>query len=267
MDVSSLTAAPILKNKKESGLYRYYSQGTLIAKDCSKCLESKSIYEFRKSSGDFDGFDYACRFCQRAGEKINYKPKPYKARDRSKAAKYDRARRNRLKSRSKHEIEIDRNRVHPLGVKSCKPCNKVLDLADFEPRKLNIDGLDYKCRECRIKSRIFSRRRKKIKYWKNKGIPIQCYVCGGDYDDADHVIALNNYGPDDMSNMLPMCWRCNRGPGGKFDISLETWLSSKYNDDKVKEILNRVSSYGVSIALQPQTKVLRAAASPEDNRM
>ena len=61
------------------------------------------------------------------------------------------------------------------------------------------------------------------KKWKNKRLSIlqrdgyECYLCGGQADQVDHVIARVNGGDVfDDDNLMAICGRCNRAKGGRF---------------------------------------------------
>ena len=56
--------------------------------------------------------------------------------------------------------------------------------------------------------------------WKNKRLSIlqrdgyECYICGGQADQVDHIIARVNGGDVfDDDNLMAICGRCNRAKG------------------------------------------------------
>lgn len=46
--------------------------------------------------------------------------------------------------------------------------------------------------------------------------------------EFDHFISIGNGGKTEPSNMLPSCWKCNRGKGGKFDKDPYQWLIERF---------------------------------------
>ena len=61
------------------------------------------------------------------------------------------------------------------------------------------------------------------KKWKNKRLSIlqrdgyECYVCGGEADQVDHLIARVHGGDIfDNSNLSAICGKCNRAKGSRF---------------------------------------------------
>lgn len=47
-------------------------------------------------------------------------------------------------------------------------------------------------------------------YWGNR-----CWMCGGPYEEADHVIPLALGGPHCLANLRPACKSCNSAKGAK----------------------------------------------------
>ena len=59
--------------------------------------------------------------------------------------------------------------------------------------------------------------------WKNKRLSIlqrdgyECYVCGGQAEQVDHLIPRAKGGDVfDDDNLMAICGRCNRAKGGRF---------------------------------------------------
>ena len=61
------------------------------------------------------------------------------------------------------------------------------------------------------------------KKWKNKRLSVlqrdgyECYLCGGQADQVDHIIPRVKGGDVfDDDNLMAICGRCNRAKGGRF---------------------------------------------------
>ena len=42
-----------------------------------------------------------------------------------------------------------------------------------------------------------------------------CVECGAPSDTVDHIVPLSRGGTNDIGNLQPMCWNCNRKKGAK----------------------------------------------------
>ena len=67
------------------------------------------------------------------------------------------------------------------------------------------------------------------KKWKNKRLSIlqrdgyECYVCGGQAEQVDHLIPRVAGGDVfDDDNLMAICGRCNRAKGGRFFNRMST---------------------------------------------
>jgi 5-methylcytosine-specific restriction endonuclease McrA len=67
------------------------------------------------------------------------------------------------------------------------------------------------------------------KKWKNKRLSVlqrdgyECYVCGGQADQVDHIIPRVKGGDVfDDDNLMAICGRCNRAKGSRFFSSTAT---------------------------------------------
>lgn len=80
-----------------------------------------------------------------------------------------------------------------------------------------------------------------------------CAYCGTptpfDVIEFDHFIPVKLGGKTEVKNMLPVCMKCNRGRGGKFERDAEEWLTWKFGDaigleiyDKCVNLLSVVAS-------------------------
>jgi CRISPR-associated endonuclease Csn1 len=67
------------------------------------------------------------------------------------------------------------------------------------------------------------------KKWKNKRLSVlqrdgyECYLCGGQADQVDHIIPRVKGGDVfDDDNLMAICGRCNRAKGSRFFSSTAT---------------------------------------------
>jgi 5-methylcytosine-specific restriction endonuclease McrA len=49
----------------------------------------------------------------------------------------------------------------------------------------------------------------------------RCWMCGGPYEETDHVKPLIAGGPDVLANLRPACKSCNSSKGGQWPIPLQ----------------------------------------------
>ncbi len=56
----------------------------------------------------------------------------------------------------------------------------------------------------------------------------RCYYCGGGADVMDHVVPVSSGGRDAFDNLVPACWRCICGKGGR---SVEQYRNSRARAD------------------------------------
>ena len=204
-------------------------------KECNTCKITKLLKDFGVNRRVADGLNTQCRDCIKIR---NSKIDPNVSKERSKRD------RKRNSSRSPEEVAIDRNRIHPDGIKKCTHCKVSLPLSRFYNDIVTNSGLDPMCIECRTIKEIRRRQKKDKKYWGSRNIPLECYVCGEAWvigHPSDHVIPKSLGGTDESHNRLPMCPYHN---GSKWMTPLEIWLRESM-PERMDEILDRVTGYGV----------------------
>ena len=54
-----------------------------------------------------------------------------------------------------------------------------------------------------------------------------CFYCGGPGEEDDHYVSLANGGTDHWWNLVRACFKCNRGPSGKFAMNGDEFLARK----------------------------------------
>lgn len=152
------------------------------------------------------------------------------------------AARSRNLARSSAEIETDRLRLRPDGTKWCRSCKSRLPLGSFGISRMVEDGLQPVCKPCDRE-----RHGRSVKsYWNAQGIPLECYICSGPFEEVEHVWATSTGGPDVPQNTLPVCAECNHGQGGKHTQMLLTYLWERFGAKEASVILRRVTmEYGV----------------------
>lgn len=246
IDVSNLTAVTMRKQPTFTGT-RYYDNGNLVAKTCSRCHEILATVDFPVSSKTTDGIESMCKDCKKISRADYYNKNQRKPRVRIKGtpeqAKRMRKERDAIRrSRSPEQILAAQKHLRPFGVKRCGFCREYFPLIQFNKNRDSSDGLARYCKQCHSESTRRNYKKRLEKFWSDNEIPIECYVCGNPFKEKDHVIPLALEGPNEFTNLLPSCVKCNRS---KFDIPLYDWLLSIYPLEKATAILEKVMSYGV----------------------
>ena len=134
-----------------------------------------------------------------------------------------RAIRERRNARTDEQVQADRERLRPDGVKFCKKRaahSGALSFGSFFPARGEADGLHSLCKACDMETY----KRRAEKYWKAQGIPFACVYCGGPYEHVDHVVPRKHGGTDDVENLVPACQPCNQSKNSK---PLDEWLASR----------------------------------------
>lgn len=207
------------------------------SKVCVYCTNVIDLDGFQKDRTSADGLSSECRNCGRTRQANNRKT------TEGYDSKSHKRRRIKYLERTSKQVEEDRNKSRPTGEKKCKKCKTVFSLDNFYNDRGARDGLGGFCKPCAKKSGRDLRRAPYLEYWRDRGIPQECYVCGGPYDHVDHVIPLERGGPDELSNMLPMCTLHNVG---KSDTPLDQWLYQKHPYDMERVLRKVIFDYGVN---------------------
>lgn len=230
-DVTGLTEVKMRPFHGWRGTYYVDEYGTCVAKTCRTCRVTFSVDYFTPCKDNNSGFVGSCKSCRND-------------RQRPRNTKYSQTIRKKYSSRSEEQMIYDMIRLNPSGLKRCFKCESIKPLNDFFRTRQNYDSLSQICKECSMKRTVFKSRNKFVPYWSSKNIPLECYVCGDPWTDADHVVAESRGGSDYAHNRLPMCDSCN---SSKYSHPLETWIRKKH-PDIADEVLHRVTvDYGVSI--------------------
>lgn len=218
------------------GRYCFTPQGALVSKTCSLCRDLLSIDEFNKNSSKKYGLASACRVCSGKYNRIW----AGRSTGQGKTIGADRyaLRRESNRKRTEEEVDRDRKRLRPSGLKKCTGCQTTKSLDMYYTSRNYEDGLQYKCKDCTIEARD----KKYREYWISNNIPLACYVCHGEYEHSDHVVPSSLGGPDSPENRLPMCGYHNISKNG---APLLTWLRGRH-PEILHDTLDRVLSYGVS---------------------
>lgn len=152
--------------------------------------------------------------------RARYAADPEKARERAREGM--RARAARLAARSPAEVEADRQRLRPNGVKQCRTCGEELDLAEFYEDRARADGLRDSCRRCDAESKARRRsdaRARLLARWAERDL-YRCYITGADFEDeGDYVLHIDHQwphalgGPDIEENLFPATRAANLSKG------------------------------------------------------
>lgn len=230
-DVSGLTEVKMKLFNGWRGTYYTDEYGNCVAKTCRTCRDTLSVSEFTVCKDNSSGYVGNCKPCTNK-------------RQRPRSLEYSRTVRKKYSSRSEEQLISDMVRLNPSGTKRCYKCDSTKPLDKFFRARQNYDGLYQICSACSVKSTVSRRRNKFVPYWTSKNIPLECYVCGDPWTDADHVISEKNKGSDEPYNRLPICESCN---SSKYMHPLEDWIRRKY-PDIADEVLHRVTvEYGIAI--------------------
>lgn len=248
VDTTKLTARPMGKNKRRTfEAYRYYdSSGSLVCKTCTKCGLDKPAEGFGSNSRTVDNLFNYCRSCASgiaSAWVTNNKERreEYNVRmSRQVGARY----RDKLRMRTTEEVLQRQSAEHPDGTKICAGCEVIKPIDAFYTSRTRVDGLKRYCKSCGFIGMLRLGDEEVLEYWKNKNIPIECYICLGPYEDIEHVVPKALGGTNDMVNLLPACVECNRGHLGKNSLPLAVWVGRR-DDLNEEDIFSRVLSYGV----------------------
>lgn len=198
-------------------------------KRCSKCRVEKPLGEFHRDASKRDGREYACKVCRHE-----------KARRRTasgRKAEEERRRATRLSARTPEQIEADRARLRPDGLKKCRS-GHWLPFEEFCVDVAAPDGLRSKCRPCAGEVLAAWKYGAYAPSWEERGL-YGCYLCGAPYEHADHKHPKALGGVDDPENLAPACAACNLS---KSDTPLEDWRP---------DLAALVASWPVEVRLVP----------------
>ena len=233
-------------NKRTDGSYFVNESDELVAKTCGACKEILPAASFNKRSAAKYGKQRYCRDCQKA------KKDAWHTENRDQQLEYykeyaqehpERASERRAKNsaRTPEQILEDQKRIRPKGTKRCGKCHIVYPLAAYHRDSSSGDGLSAKCKECACRRTQEYYRRPYLLHWTRNGIPLECYVCGEEWEHSDHVIPSILDGIDEAENRLPMCEHHNTSKNG---TPLLKWLHENY-PERSEEIMQRVFDYHV----------------------
>lgn len=230
-DVSGLTEVKMRPFYGWRGRYYVDENGICVAKTCRSCRITLPVSSFTVCNDNSSGYRGNCKSC------TNKKQLPRRDDYRKVIIK-------KYSSRSQEQLDSDMKRLHPDGTKWCFKCRTTKELSGYYRDKTKSDSLRQVCTPCEIKSAVIRQKNKFVPYWSSKNIPLECYVCGDPWEDADHVVAEKRGGSDDSYNRLPICGSCN---SSKYMHPLEDWIRRKY-PDIADEVLHRVTvEYGITI--------------------
>lgn len=189
---------------------------------------SKSAPTQRPACGTYGGYrsheyhhEEACDLCTDAR----------RAYLRSSARRVARSRRYR--SRPDAEADEAFARLRPNG-KRCVMCGEALPLHAFVRDRGQADG---RHRYCTANGCKEATQRAKLlaalsAHWVTLGIdPTRCVYClRQNATDVEHFYPRAIGGSDEVTNLLPSCASCNRGPGGKHDKEPFGWVADHHPD-------------------------------------
>lgn len=202
-------------------------------KRCYSCGITKDLGEYPKASMRTDGLASTCKNCSRR------KRAEHRSNNPGRVDQSDKKYIEKLLSRTEKEIATDRLKVRPDGYKKCRKCHTNRTFDSFHRDNWNRDGLRTTCKLCSTDKT----RTELTEYWLGEGIPVECYLCGGNFDHADHVVPRYLGGTDELQNILPMCEHHNCSKSAK---PLDQWLYQKHPYDMERVLCKVIFDYGVN---------------------
>lgn len=146
-DVSGLTEVKMRKRNGRQGSYYVDSNDICIAKTCSRChevLPRASFDTVTKGKYKVGSSCYPC-LATSARDKRNSIVDGEKL-----GTVIARSRSDKLKKRTDAQVVEDRNRLHPLGVRPCTLCERVLPFSEFFRDRTAPSGIHPKCKSCNM---------------------------------------------------------------------------------------------------------------------
>lgn len=208
-----------------------------VMKTCRDCREARPVEDFGRLLGARFDLPPRCLDCNQVWNRVR----------REGISQADSARRltSQYRRRTDDQMLADRLRIRPTGTKRCKTCkvDKTLDAYTL-CRGLG-DGLQKTCRVCRASKDEDRRTKGSLIHWNSVGVPLECYICAGPFEEIEHVWCQSSGGPDVPQNTLPVCAECNHGQGGKHTSMLLPYLWQRLGARDASVILSRVVGYGV----------------------
>lgn len=178
---------------------------TPTEKRCPKCGDIKPAKEFRLAIGNLDGLTSLCSGCMRiAGQK----------------------------HRARNAVR-DLSTIAAPGEKRCRACLAIRPISEFHVDRVNRDGRDADCKLCvsaewrayfainphRSWERNYRTRiaafgfEPVVRSFTREALIAshgdRCYLCGGDFEEIDHVVEVHQGGEHSLENCRPACHPCN----------------------------------------------------------
>lgn len=216
-----------------------------VAKTCSSCKEVLPSKQFGYSSNKKFNLYSTCIQCSR---KENSRRGTTTINDgtRTVYAKSNRDKKIKNKMRTHSNMLADQRRIRPSGAKTCYDCRKSLPLREYHKCTGSTDGLQTRCKSCETVRGASRYTKDFLEYWASIGVPLKCYLCGGPYEQIEHLIPRSLGGDPGPQNTRPSCYDCNRGTEvGKWDTPLEMYIFTVNHPDKSRaQILYDIVSKG-----------------------
>lgn len=121
-------------------------------------------------------------------------------------SRYARNAKQKYSSRSIPQIESDRIRLRPLGLKKCNRCYQEQNFDAFSFKASEPDGLRSYCDLCETERKREQRYGDYKTLWLSLGIEVgTCALCNSTFDHVDHIYPRSSDGPDESWNLQPLC--------------------------------------------------------------
>lgn len=198
-------------------------QASLFCK-CRVCGKEKYLTEFPRHSRHASGYETCCRDCKSQQDREYYRRNADKVKDR--VTEYTQANREAVRSyqrarylahsesvkRRSRKWRINNPSRYAENAKRWRTENPARYHAYFKLRDARVRGATI----TRFSTAEFQNRMRYFGY--------RCWICGGEYEHADHVKPISKGGFHCLSNLRPTCARCNLAKGSRWPI--DGWLQS-----------------------------------------
>jgi 5-methylcytosine-specific restriction endonuclease McrA len=183
-------------------------------KQCSKCKWIKPIGEFHKGEKYKGGIRSQCKKCAHKQVGEWQKNNPDKVKE-SRQKSWENHREERNTKRRKRPIDWQPMTKAEI---SQRYYQRHRDEVRERSKTWNIDPIKVKIKKYRRRAREYNAQgyataeqiKSRIKMFGGK-----CWICGKDYQEIDHVIALSRGGSNWPANLRPICKSCNSGKQGR----------------------------------------------------
>lgn len=204
------TMSPLADRMARMRFHKAVRQKGIAAKACSRCFTVKALTQYGPASNTTDHRQAYCEECvtsyrvanrQRdAAQQARHRASdPAAARVRERASRQRRRPAEAARTAAWRLANPEKRRLYEHARRARKAASTVVPfsmddmLADWEEHDL-----------------------------------YACAFCGGPFEDIDHLMPLSRGGEHSIANIVPSCFECNRGIGGKHARDPWEWLAERF---------------------------------------